>query len=192
MDIRKLISLILIQPRKNRNIISLLNKYNNSTMCWWRMKWYTEVSPPLRESLFFCYHPFCLCFVPGEDPLFVRSKASFIWEQGCCKKLVIWLIICCTGSTFLATTYSLFIAHQDMRRIILLFFDSFILKEPRALWADFGLRVLMDLSKLISKSSLTGFLSFWREGFSAKFWSNNTFFRVSKIICIKRYFNWTT
>ncbi|KAF3600533.1 hypothetical protein F2Q69_00035105 [Brassica cretica] len=59
-----------------------------------------------------------------------------------------------------------------MRRIILLFFDSIILKEPRALWADFGLRVLMGLSKLNSRSSLTGFLSFWREEFSAKFWSN--------------------
>ena len=133
----------------------------------------TEVSPPLRESLFFCFHSFFLCFVQGEDAIFVRSKASFIWEQGCCKKLVIWLIICCTCSTFLATTYSLLIALWYIRRIILLFFDSFIFKEPRALWADFGLRVLMGLSKLNSKSSLAGFLSFWREGFSAKFWSNN-------------------
>ena len=133
----------------------------------------TKVSPPLRESLFFCFHPFCFCFVPREGVLFVRSKASFIWQQGCCKKLVIWLIIYCTCSTFLATTSSLLIALRYIRRIILLFFDSFILKESRVLWADFGLRVLMGLSKLNSRSSLTAFLSFWREGFSAKFWSNS-------------------
>ena len=64
----------------------------------------TGVLLPLCESLFFRPSHFCP-FLVEEDASFVRSKAPFIPLYGCCKKLVIWLVMCCTCSTFLATTY---------------------------------------------------------------------------------------